>query len=307
MQYSFGAYCFDPARYELAHAGMPVPLRPKGCELLAYLLTHRDRVVSKEELLAQLLAEQYVGDAVLHACVLAVRKALHDTGRTPSLLHTVRGRGYRFVAPVEEQAQAASAEPPLGGHAPARESVREPSHPLSTAAADPAGGSTPRAHEEYKLVTVLCCGLADAPALAAQLGPEGMYRLLQTVVGLTQEVLQHYDGALTPPTSEGVTAVFGAPVAQEDHARRAVLAALDLRQRLRDHLALGTQIPGGVLAIQMGLHAGRVVVGGLGHDPQRLFAAVGEPFHLTMRLQQQAAPRDHPPERRDSSPGPRRS
>jgi DNA-binding winged helix-turn-helix (wHTH) protein len=54
MQYSFGAYCFDPARYELAHAGMPVPLRPKGCKLLAYLLTHRDLVVSKEELLAQL-------------------------------------------------------------------------------------------------------------------------------------------------------------------------------------------------------------------------------------------------------------
>jgi DNA-binding winged helix-turn-helix (wHTH) protein len=105
MQYSFDAYRFDPARYELAHAGMLVPLRPKGCKLLAYLLTHRDLVVSKEELLAQLWPGQYVGDAVLHACVLAVRKALHDTGRTPSLLHTVRGQGYRFVAPVEEQAQ----------------------------------------------------------------------------------------------------------------------------------------------------------------------------------------------------------
>ncbi len=118
MQYSFGAYRFDPARYELAHAGMPVPLRPKACELLAYLLTHRDRVVSKEELLAQLWPEQYVGDAVLHACILAVRKALHDAGRTPSLLHTVRGRGYRFVAPVKEQAQAPSAEPSLGGPSP---------------------------------------------------------------------------------------------------------------------------------------------------------------------------------------------
>ena len=46
-----------------------------------------------------------MGDAVLHACILAVRKALHDAGRTPSLLHTVRGRGYRFVAPVKEQAR----------------------------------------------------------------------------------------------------------------------------------------------------------------------------------------------------------
>jgi DNA-binding response OmpR family regulator len=43
MRYSFGAYSFDPARYALAHVGMPVPLRPMGCELLAYLLTQRKR------------------------------------------------------------------------------------------------------------------------------------------------------------------------------------------------------------------------------------------------------------------------
>ena len=64
MLYSFGAYCFDPACYALTHLGRPVSLRPQGCELLAYLLTHRDRVVSKEELLAQVWPGQYVGDAV---------------------------------------------------------------------------------------------------------------------------------------------------------------------------------------------------------------------------------------------------
>src|SRR5262249_9173269 len=112
MLYRFGAYCFDPARYELRHAGQPVPLRPQACELLAHLLRHRDRVVSKEELLAQVWPGQYVGDAVLHVCVLAVRTALHDTGRTPSLLHTVRGRGYRFVAPVEVCDLSLDAPPP---------------------------------------------------------------------------------------------------------------------------------------------------------------------------------------------------
>jgi class 3 adenylate cyclase/DNA-binding winged helix-turn-helix (wHTH) protein/tetratricopeptide (TPR) repeat protein len=289
MPYSFGAYRFDPARYELAHAGMPVPLRPKGCELLAYLLTHRDRVVSKEELLTQLWPGQYVGDAVLHACVLAVRKALHDAGRTPSLLHTIRGRGYRFVAPVEEQAQAPHTAPQLGERSPAGMPGQDAKCPLPTSAADMACASTPHAHEEYKLVTALCCGLADAPALAARLGPEGLYHLLQTVVGLTREVLQHYDGTLMPPTSEGVTAVFGAPVAQEDHARRAVLAALELRQRLRDHPILRAQLPGGALAVRMGLHAGCVVVGGLGQGPQQLATVVGEPCHLALRLQQQAA------------------
>ena len=94
-------------------------------------------------------------------------------------------------------------------------------------------------------MTILCGALAEAPALAARLGPEGWYRLLQTVVGLAQEVVQHYAGTLTLATSEGFTAVFGAPVAQEDHARRAVLAALELRQRLHASPALHAQLAGG--------------------------------------------------------------
>ena len=144
--------------------------------------------------------------------------------------------------------------------------------------------------EEHKLVTILCGALAEAPALAARLGPEQWYRLLQTVVGLTQEVLQHYAGTLTLATNDGFTAVFGAPVAQEDHARRAVLAALELRQRLQDAPALHTQLTGGVLTLGMGLHAGLVVVGGLGQAPQRLATAVGAPLYIATRLQQQAAP-----------------
>jgi len=80
MHYRFGAYSFDPARYDLRHAGDPVTLRPQACELLAYLLWHRDRVVPKEELLGQVWPGQYVGDGVLHACILAVRTALYQLG-----------------------------------------------------------------------------------------------------------------------------------------------------------------------------------------------------------------------------------
>jgi DNA-binding winged helix-turn-helix (wHTH) protein len=80
MLYRFGIYAFDPARYDLHHAGQPVALRPQACELLAYLLRHRDRVVPKAELLAQVWPGQYVGDGVLHAGVLAVRTALRPSG-----------------------------------------------------------------------------------------------------------------------------------------------------------------------------------------------------------------------------------
>jgi len=130
----------------------------------------------------------------------------------------------------------------------------------------------------------------DAPALTARLGPEQWYRVLQTVVGLVQEVLHHYAGTLALATSEDFTAVFGMPVAQEDHARRAVVAALELRQRLHAAPALHPLRVGEDLALSMGLHSGLVVVGGLGQAPQRLATAVGSPLHEGTRLQQQATP-----------------
>ena len=132
--------------------------------------------------------------------------------------------------------------------------------------------------------------LVEVPVLAARLGSEGLYRLLQTLVGLAQEVIQHYEGTLTHPTSEGFTAVFGAPVAQEDHARRAVLTALDLHQRLRQHSALRTQRDGEGLVVQMGLHSALAVVGEIGNDLQRHSTVVGTLAHLALRLQQRAAP-----------------
>ena len=100
--------------------------------------------------------------------------------------------------------------------------------------------------------------------------------------------MQRYGGTLLQVSGEGFLALFGAPVAQEDHARRAVLAALELRQRLRVPEALRGQ-PHGV-AVRLGLHTGPVVVGPLVHDPQRPYTAVGDTLALATRLQQQAAP-----------------
>ena len=79
-------------------------------------------------------------------------------------------------------------------------------------------------------------------------------------------------------------AVFGAPVAQEDHARRAVLAALDLHECLRQSLGHRG------LAFGIGIHSGLAVVGSLGPDPQGLGLVVGAPTQGALRLQQQAAP-----------------
>ena len=147
----------------LTHAGTPVPLRPQACELLAYLLRHRDRVVPKEELLAQVWPGQYVGDGVLHACVLAVRTALHDTGRTSALLHTVRGGAIglwrrwrsatcRSTAPLQGRQPLRSAPAPLAD-------VPLPSSAGSETPAAVAVAAEPHTAGEYKQVSVLCCGL----------------------------------------------------------------------------------------------------------------------------------------------------
>ena len=274
MRYVFGDYVLDPQRYELSCVGKLVPVRPKVCEVLAYLLAHRDRVVSKDELIERLWPGQYARDATLNSCVLEVRKAIGDSGQAPRLLRTVRGRGYRFVAPVEEQEQTL---PPFPTAAEPHASDAPPPVALANA-------------EEYKRVTVLCCTVGEAPALAVRLGPEAMHQLMQAVVACIEEVVQRYEGTVVHVTGDGFTALFGAPMAQEDHARRAVLAGLELRQHLHSQPLLRILTRGAAVSAYMGVHTGSAVVGRLSHEPQRLYTAVGTSTHLATRLQHLARP-----------------
>jgi DNA-binding winged helix-turn-helix (wHTH) protein len=105
MDYVFGAYRLNTQRYELTHAGVPIPLRPKVFQVLAYLLAHHDGVVSKDELLEQLWPSQFVGDVGLKSYIMAVRKALGDRRPPYQYIRTVRGCGYRFVAEVTTEVQ----------------------------------------------------------------------------------------------------------------------------------------------------------------------------------------------------------
>jgi class 3 adenylate cyclase len=143
---------------------------------------------------------------------------------------------------------------------------------------------------EYKQVTMLCGGLSNAPALARRLGPEAMQRLMQTVFATVQQVMQRYAGSLVEFSGDGFLVLFGAPVAQEDHAQRAVLAALALSEQLGASAPALRQMPGEPLAVCLGLHTGRVVIDRLGGDPQRLYTAAGETTQVALRLRQLAAP-----------------
>jgi DNA-binding winged helix-turn-helix (wHTH) protein/predicted ATPase len=302
MRYVFGDYTLDTQRYELHRAGVRIPLRPKVFQVLAYLLQHRDRVVRKAELLEHLWPNQFIGDGTLNACIMAVRKALGDGGRTPQVLRTVHGQGYRFVAPVAEQAPLPPDPVPPARAPHASEDALSPMEERPTARTLsppaegvrlPAGlGSLPvePLAGEHKQVTMLCGALAEAPALAARLGPEAMHHLMADVLALVQSAVQRYEGHLTPVLGDGFLALFGAPMAQEDHARRAVLAALEMRQGLRQPQAVRGQPPGEGLALRLALHTGPVVIGGLAYDPQRPYTAVSATLYGVMRLQALAPP-----------------
>ena len=144
MHYVFGAYQLDTQRYELHHAGVLVPLRPKVFQVLAYLVAQHERVVGKEELLEALWPGQFVGDVGLNTYIMEVRKALGDRRPPHRYLRTVRRQGYRFVAPVEAHDLA----PP----SPARPAEPRPGLEGPTAV-PPARARTPAAVSEAALVT----------------------------------------------------------------------------------------------------------------------------------------------------------
>jgi DNA-binding response OmpR family regulator len=100
MLYRFGNYELDAQRCELRCAGQLVAIEPKVFEVLVYLLQHRDRVVTKEELLEQCWSGTFVSDAALTRCLAKVRKTVQPEPAGPPVIKTLYGRGYCFVAPA---------------------------------------------------------------------------------------------------------------------------------------------------------------------------------------------------------------
>ena len=102
MQYVFGAYTLDVQRDERRAAGEVVRLDRQVLAVLAYLVQHHNQVVRRQELFEQLWSDRFVSEAALERCIAVARRAVGDSGRRQRFIQTVHGRGYRFVAPVEE-------------------------------------------------------------------------------------------------------------------------------------------------------------------------------------------------------------
>src|SRR5215471_498514 len=103
MLYVFGDYTLDTQCCEVQCAGQPVHVRAKVFQVLVYLLTHRDRVVPKQELCEQLWPTQFISDATLDSCIAEARRAVGDSGRAQRVIHTRHGYGYRFAGIVQAE------------------------------------------------------------------------------------------------------------------------------------------------------------------------------------------------------------
>jgi DNA-binding winged helix-turn-helix (wHTH) protein/class 3 adenylate cyclase/tetratricopeptide (TPR) repeat protein len=307
MRYIFGNYVLDTQCYELHRAGEPLKLRRKVFQVLAYLLAHRERVVPKQELLEHLWPGQFVGDETLKSCLKTLRKALGERGRTPHFVRTLHGQGYRFVAPVEERLDAPrGTAPPATLPSPDLPEASPP--PLPTAVASPAAAAPPLPASpsppptalppalqhlptgERRQVTVLCGTLAHTTTLADRLGLEAFRHLVQTFHTLAQDCVQRYQGTIQTLGEGGVLALFGVPVAQEDHSWRAVRAALALQQRLREALPGHEFLPGEALTACVGVHTGWVVAGSRRDEPPQAVVVGGDTTQGAMRLQALAEP-----------------
>jgi len=140
---------------------------------------------------------------------------------------------------------------------------------------------------ERKLVTLLGCTLAQAAALRARVGLDALHSQMRTLYTLAQQEVHRYGGTIHYVAGTRLLAIFGAPVAQEDHARRAILAAWGLHQRLAAYRSGNSAAE--LLAACLGLHTGLMVLGGIG-EAQGAAAVVGDLTLAVEALQERAAP-----------------
>jgi class 3 adenylate cyclase len=142
---------------------------------------------------------------------------------------------------------------------------------------------------EYKQVTVLFADVVHSMDIAAAVGAERLREIMTELVNRSSTVVKRYGGTVDKFTGDGIMAVFGAPVALEDHAIRACLSALGVQEEVKE-LAVDVQDRDGVeLRLRVGLNSGQVIAGGIGSGPFG-YTAVGEQVGTAQRMESVAPP-----------------
>ena len=139
---------------------------------------------------------------------------------------------------------------------------------------------------ERKQVTVLFADLKGSMELLADRDPEEARKILDPVLERMMEAVHRYEGTVNQVMGDGIMALFGAPLAHEDHAVRACYAALRMQESVRSYAEEVRRSHAAVVKIRVGLNSGEVVVRAIGSDLHMDYTAVGETTHLAARMEQ---------------------
>ncbi len=183
----------------------------------------------------------------------------------------------------------------------------ECAHPVSGATAGPPRFAAPESYTpkhlaekiltskaalegERKQVTVLFADLKGSMELLADRDPEEARKILDPVLERMMEAVHRYEGTVNQVMGDGIMALFGAPLAHEDHAVRACYAALRMQESVAQYAEGVFRSHGVPLQIRVGLNSGEVVVRAIGSDLHMDYTAVGQTTHLAARMEQMATP-----------------
>src|SRR2546426_6585707 len=143
---------------------------------------------------------------------------------------------------------------------------------------------------ERKQVTVVFADLKGSMELLADRDPEEARKILDPVLERMMETVHRYEGTVNQVMGDGIMALFGAPVAHEDHAVRACYAALRMQESVKKYAEEVRRSHAAVVKIRVGLNSGEVVVRAIGSDLHMDYTAVGQTTHLAARMEQLADP-----------------
>jgi len=146
---------------------------------------------------------------------------------------------------------------------------------------------------ERKQVTVLFCDMANSTDITRQVGPERMHDILNALFALTLTEVHRLEGTVNQFLGDGFMALFGAPLAHEDHVRRALLCSLAIQQRLLEATGDAASASAALLGkvrLRTGLNTGLVVVGRIGDNLRMDYTAIGDTTNIAARLQGLAQP-----------------
>ncbi|MDQ1459111.1 MAG: adenylate cyclase, partial [Actinomycetota bacterium] len=142
---------------------------------------------------------------------------------------------------------------------------------------------------EYKQVTVLFADVVRSMDIAAAVGPERLREIMAELFNRSAAVVQRYGGTLDKFTGDGIMAVFGAPIALEDHAHRACLAALDIQREVASQAVDIESRDGLTLQLRIGLNSGEVIAGEIGSGSLS-YTTIGEQVGMAQRMESVAPP-----------------